>query len=103
MNSSTHSQTIIRPRRLKTVPSSRSGSNDYIELIIWHDGIQFMKCLNLNIYRSPNSINDVERRAYETIMKGEKPIDWTAIRIKAPWFKDIKKLRDGQCIAVSSQ
>jgi hypothetical protein len=97
-----YSQTIIRPRRLKTIPSSKSGTNDYIELIIWKDGYQYMKCLNLNTYKLPESINDVERRAYNILIKGGEPNDWAKLKVRRPWFNDIK-IKQRQCISQSSQ
>lgn len=68
---------IVRDRILKTIPSSKSGSNEYIMLRVWCDGSQYSKCLNRNIYKTNESIEFMERDAVRRLEEGNIPFDWT--------------------------
>ena len=81
--------TIVRSRKLKTIKSSKSGSNDYVCLRIWSNGIQYYKCLNIETYNTPESINHIERAGYEQIRTGHAPVDWSCIQMPNPnYFHD---------------
>ena len=68
---------IVRPRILKTIRSSRSGSNPYVMLRVWCDGSQYSKCLNLNLYTNEARISSVERDAVLRLREGKTPFDWS--------------------------
>jgi hypothetical protein len=71
--------TIIRSRKLKTIRSSKSNSNDYVVLRIWSQGIQYYKTLNLKLYDDTNRIDFEERIGYDMIRCGVDPIDWVSM------------------------
>jgi hypothetical protein len=77
-------QIIIRPRVCRTVRSSRSNDNDYIQLRIWCDGVQYYKNLNVKTYRTAESINRVEGLAYQKLICGVRLFDWSETRIENP-------------------
>lgn len=68
---------IVRDRILKTIRSSKSGSNEYIMLRVWCDGSQYSKCLNRDIYKTPASIDYMEQDAVRRLEEGNIPFDWS--------------------------
>ena len=68
---------IVRDRILKTIPSSKSGSNEYIMLRVWCDGCQYSKCLNRKIYNTDKSIDYMEEEAVRRLEAGNTPFDWS--------------------------